>query len=156
MSKVRVAATRCADLPGGKRLDKDVIAHKGVRMFRQLAIATAAALVITGVTVTPSMASPHRPPAAASTQSVYTAPWTPPGSSLSTSASTGTTSSSTPSVRTSAVDAQVILNGEQAKQLAQVGRRWRRRRHGCRPPMLQAVRASSACTAAPGGMLEEL
>ena len=61
MSKVRVAATRCARSAGGKRLDKDVIAHKGVRMFRQLAVATAAALVLTGLTAAPSVASPPPP-----------------------------------------------------------------------------------------------
>ena len=41
-------------------------------MFRQLAVATAAALVLTGVTVTPSVASPPPPDGGGVGPSVYT------------------------------------------------------------------------------------
>ncbi|WP_082492107.1 M14 family metallopeptidase [Leifsonia sp. Root4] len=89
-------------------------------MFRQLAIATAAVLVITGVSAAPSMASTP-PPAPSDQLSVYTGSVDAAG--LDALVDLGVDRhdvAATPS-EDGGFDVQVILSGEQASELAQAG-----------------------------------
>src|SRR6186997_3463086 len=92
-------------------------------MFRQLAVATAAALVITGAAAAPSFASPPQPPGGEAGPSVYTG--TVDADGLASIVDLGVDRQEMV-VEPSAdgeglVDVQVILNAVQIDQLASAG-----------------------------------
>ncbi|MFB6612202.1 M14 family zinc carboxypeptidase [Agromyces sp. NPDC056379] len=91
-------------------------------MFRQLAVATAAALILTVVSATPSVAKPAPPPGGDDQLAVYTGEVDAAG--LAAIVALGVDRSeivATPAPEAGTVDIEVILSGEQVAELAKSG-----------------------------------
>ncbi|MFE6254600.1 M14 family zinc carboxypeptidase [Agromyces sp. NPDC057865] len=130
-------------------------------MFRQLAVATAAALVITGAAAAPSFASPPQPPGGAVGPSVYTG--TVDADGLASIVDLGVDRHDMvvePSAHADGlVDVQVILNSEQVEQLAKDGTSLEAKEPAAQQRSMQAFGEPEGVFrmySGPGGILEEL
>ncbi|MFE5407831.1 M14 family zinc carboxypeptidase [Microbacterium sp. NPDC056569] len=125
-------------------------------MIRQLAIATTAALIVTGLAVTPAVASPEPPPPA-DALAVYSG--TVDAASLGAIVDLGvdrheivTTASDTPGE----VGVQVILSPDQAAELAKSGTALEQKQPGAQRRALAAGDGVFRMYSGEGGLLEEL
>ncbi|MRG60009.1 zinc carboxypeptidase [Agromyces sp. CFH 90414] len=126
-------------------------------MFRQLAIATASALVLTGLAATPSMASPPPPGGEGTGPSVYTG--TVDASGLERIVDLGVDRHDMvvePSAEAGLVDVQVILNEIQADELADEGTALEAKEPAAQRRSLQATDGVFRMYGGEGGILEEL
>ncbi len=127
-------------------------------MFRQIAVATAAALILTGLTATPSVASPPPPPAGGDDRlAVYTG--TVDSGGLAAIVELGVDRHdvvTAPSAEASGqVEVQVILSGEQAAALAAGGTELEQKQPSAQRRSLQADGVFRTYSGE-GGLLEEL
>jgi len=126
-------------------------------MIRQLAVATTAALILTGLAVTPAVASPEPPPPADDVLAVYTG--TVDAAGLAAIVDLGvdrhelvTTASDTPGE----LGVQVILSPEQAADLAEAGTDLAQKQPGAQRRALAAGDGVFRMYSGEGGLLEEL
>ncbi|WP_109210281.1 MULTISPECIES: M14 family metallopeptidase [Microbacterium] len=126
-------------------------------MIRKLAVATTAALVLTGLAVTPAFASPEPPPPADDVLAVYTG--TVDAAGMGAIVGLGvdrheivTTESETPGQ----IGVQVILSPDQAAALAEEGEPLERKQPGAQRRSLAAGDGVFRRYSGDGGLLEEL
>ena len=127
-------------------------------MFRKLAVATTAALVLTMLVATPSMASPPPPPGDQDRLAVYTGTVSVDGLAaivgLGVDRHELVTAPNAEAV--GQVDVQVILSGEQAAQLAEAGTTLETKAPSAQRRSLDAAASVFRTYSGEGGILEEL